>query len=360
MARELYTARLLRKDCISEVAQCYHFLFEVEGRDSFAYRPGQFVSAVAPDENGKQQTRAYSIASAASGNKFELCVNRVENGFFSNHLADLTLLPVGSTIQIHGPHGHFVLQEPITDSIFVATGTGVAPMRAYLQWLFPVGEADRSQGKDIWLVYGTRHETDVYYQAEFEALAQRAPNFHYLPTLSRALDSWTGLRGHVQVHVAKIVEERAERLGRTLPAPPVDPAIPAANLNFDIYCLHLRAQLHGLRRPRAARRLRLAQKADCLRALRLERFPLTDCRRGAGICGRFRWTSCPNRRPAWHRSCSVLACAFVVSSAAEAFQNEFPNEIRAGVLADIHESVDKRQFCAAIGRRIVEIGYSTR
>ncbi len=69
------------------------------------------------------------------------------------------ILPVGSTIQIHGPHGHFVLQEPITDSIFVATGTGVAPMRAYLEWLFPVDGADRSQGKDIWLVYGTRYES---------------------------------------------------------------------------------------------------------------------------------------------------------------------------------------------------------
>ena len=45
---------------------------------------------------------------------------------------------------------------------------------------------DRSQGKEIWLVYGTRHETDIYYHAEFEALAARMPNFHYLPTLSRA------------------------------------------------------------------------------------------------------------------------------------------------------------------------------
>lgn len=236
MARELQTARLARKDCISEVAQCYHFLFEVEGQHTFHYQPGQFVSAVAPDENGKQQTRAYSIASAPRENKFELCVNRVENGFFSNHLADLPDLPVGATIQLHGPHGHFVLQEPITDSIFVATGTGVAPMRAYLEWLFPEGGEDRSQGKEIWLVYGTRYETDVYYKDEFEALARRVPNFHYMPTLSRAQDDWTGLRGHVQVHVQKIVEERAKRLGQTLPAPPVDPAIPAAELKFDIYC----------------------------------------------------------------------------------------------------------------------------
>ncbi len=217
------------------MAQCYHFEFVIDGLESFSFAPGQFVSAVAHDQNGKQQTRAYSIASAARENRFELCVNRVENGFFSNHLADLPDLPVGGSVQLHGPHGHFVLQEPITDSIFVATGTGIAPMRAYAQWLFPENGEDRSQGKDIWLVYGTRYETDMYYHQEFEALAARKPNFHYLATLSRAQDSWTGLRGYVQDHVARIVEERAARLGLTLPQPPADPAIPAKDLRFDIY-----------------------------------------------------------------------------------------------------------------------------
>ena len=217
------------------MAQCYHFEFAVDGLESFPYAPGQFVSAVAKDHAGKQQTRAYSIASAASGNRFDLCVNRVENGFFSNHLADLPDLPVGGTVQIHGPHGYFTLRSPITDSIFIATGTGVAPMRAYTQWLFPADGPDRSEGKEIWLIYGTRHETDIYYQDEFEALDARVPNFHYLPTLSRALDSWTGLRGHVQVHIAKIVEERAARLGQPLPVPPVSPDLPQGDLRFDIY-----------------------------------------------------------------------------------------------------------------------------
>jgi ferredoxin-NADP reductase len=235
VAREIYTARLNRKDCISEEAQCFHFEFAVEHMESFPFSAGQFVSAVAKDENDKQQTRAYSIASAADGNRFDLCVNRVENGFFSNHLADLPDLPVGGTIQIHGPHGHFVLQSPITDSIFIATGTGVAPMRGYTQWLFPKDGPDRSEGKEIWLVYGTRYESDMYYHEEFEALAARKPNFHYLPTLSRAQADWTGLRGHVQEHVARIIEERAARLGQPLPQPPVDPSIPAAELHFDIY-----------------------------------------------------------------------------------------------------------------------------
>jgi len=235
LARPLLTARLEEKTCISEVAQCYHFVFVVDGLESFPYGAGQFVSAVAEDANGKMQTRAYSIASAANGNRFELCVNRVEEGFFSNHLADLPDLPLGAEIQIHGPHGHFLLKEPVTDSILIATGTGIAPMRGFLQSLFPADGPDRSGGKEIWLVYGTRHETDIYYQEEFEALARRKPNFHYLPTLSRAKDSWTGLRGYVQDHVAKIVQERAARLGQTLPAPPPDPSLLASELNFDIY-----------------------------------------------------------------------------------------------------------------------------
>jgi ferredoxin-NADP reductase len=239
LARETQTARLASKTCISESAQCYHFDFVLDDLESFPFVSGQFISAVAADVNGKQQTRAYSIASAANANHFELCVNRVPEGFFSNHLADLTDLPPGGTIQVHGPHGHFVLKEPITDSIFISTGTGIAPMRGFAQWLFPQtgpdAGLDRSEGKEIWMVYGTRHESELYYREEFEALAARQPNFHYLPTLSRADESWKGLRGYVQDHVARIVEERAARLGQQLPVPAPDPSVPPTDLKFDIY-----------------------------------------------------------------------------------------------------------------------------
>jgi ferredoxin-NADP reductase len=235
LARETFTARLDRKECISESSQCYHFEFVIDELESFPYAAGQFVSAVAEDDKGKQQTRAYSIASAARANRFDLCVNRVEGGFFSNHLADLPDLPVGGKIQVHGPHGYFTLHDPITDSIFIATGTGVAPMRGFVQWLFPEGGPDRSEGKDIWLVYGTRYETEIYYRDEFEALARLHPNFHYIVTLSRAPETWTGLRGYVQDYVAKIVEERAARLGLPLVQLPPDPAIPAKELSFDAY-----------------------------------------------------------------------------------------------------------------------------
>jgi ferredoxin-NADP reductase len=236
LERTLYAARLVRKELISESAQCYHLEFVFDEVPDFPFIAGQFVSTVATDPNGKQQTRAYSIASAHNedqpANQLDLCVNRVENGFFSNYLADL---PLGAIVRMHGPHGHFVMKTPVTDSIFISTGTGIAPMRAYTQWLFPENGPDRSEGKEIWCVYGTRYESELYYREEFEALAARKPNFRYIPTLSRADDAWTGLRGYVQEHLATIVEDRAARLDQTLPLAPVDPSIPPNELSFDIY-----------------------------------------------------------------------------------------------------------------------------
>jgi ferredoxin-NADP reductase len=211
LPRQTYTARLAQKACISESAQCYHLEFVIDELPELTYPSGQFISAVAVDGRGKTQTRAYSIASAPNANRFELCVNRVEGGFFSNHLADL---PEGGTIQVHGPHGNFILRSPVTDSIFVATGTGIAPMRAFTQWLFPeAGEhagEDRSDGKEFWLIYGTRHESELYYRDYFDRIAAEHENFHYISTLSRASEDWVGRRGYVQEYLGPIVEERGQ------------------------------------------------------------------------------------------------------------------------------------------------------
>jgi NAD(P)H-flavin reductase len=67
----------------------------------------------------------------------------------------------------------------------------------------------RHNGRNVWLVYGTRYPEDVYYQEEFERLAEQ-PNFHYTATLSRPPESWTGARGYVQDHVRKIVGDRKD------------------------------------------------------------------------------------------------------------------------------------------------------
>jgi len=98
----------------------------------------------------------------------------------------------------------FTLRNPLKDAIFICTGTGVAPIRGFIQWLF--ANAERSQGHEFWLVFGTRYEADIFYRNFFEKVAQQYSNFHYMPTLSRPGDSWPGSRGYVQEHVRAIVE----------------------------------------------------------------------------------------------------------------------------------------------------------
>ncbi len=207
MEHTLLTARLTRSVILSEKTK--HLEFDIEELSSFDFLAGQFVSVREP-RGDRFVTRAYSIASPPRGNNtFDLCLNRVDEGFMSNFLCDRE---VGEVARFHGPHGLFVLKPEIEDVIFVATGTGVAPFRSMVQHLF--GEdgsgQHRHNGRRIWLVYGTRYPEDVYYQEEFERLAAGQPNFHYIATLSRPPENWAGGRGYVQEHVRRIVGERKD------------------------------------------------------------------------------------------------------------------------------------------------------
>jgi ferredoxin-NADP reductase len=228
MERKMYAARLINRQLLSERAQTYHFTFAMEDEPAFDFLPGQFVSLVEPDARGKQQTRAYSIASAPRGNQFDLCVNRVEGGFFSNRLADM---PVGEAVPMHGPHGLFTLRQPLTHCVLIATGTGIAPMRGFVEWLFPDAAPSRMPPhKTITLIYGTRHESEIYYRDLFEKTAAVHSNFRYLPTLSRASDEWQGFRGYVQHHVFNLLAGDADRALASEFARPLAPAPAGATL----------------------------------------------------------------------------------------------------------------------------------
>ena len=204
LQRQLLTAELTQSVLLSP--QTKHLELRVAGVDEFRFVPGQFVSIKQPKPDGKVHTRAYSIASAPrSEPTFDLCLNRVGDGFLSNWLCDLE---VGATVQFHGPHGLFTLREPREDAIFIATGTGIAPIRSMIQWLF--AKPERHREHEYWLVFGTRYEYSIYYRDEFEKIARENANFHYLPTLSRCGDEWQGCRGYVQDHVRQIVAGRQD------------------------------------------------------------------------------------------------------------------------------------------------------
>jgi ferredoxin-NADP reductase len=205
MEHTLHTARLTRSILLSEKTK--HLEFEVEDLPSFDFQAGQFVSVREP-RGEKFITRAYSIASPPRGDKsFDLCLNRVDEGFMSNHLCDLE---VGARTQFHGPYGLFVLHPEVRDVIFIATGTGVAPFRGMVQQMFSQNGGGAQRDRQVWLVYGTRYPEDIYYRDEFETLAAAHPNFHYIVTLSRAPQEWSGRRGYVQDYVRQIAAGRSD------------------------------------------------------------------------------------------------------------------------------------------------------
>ena len=261
-----FTARLLRSNPHSEFTK--HLEFEVLEVPRFGFVAGQWLSVKAHTPDGEEITRAYSIASPPSSNAhFAFCLNRVQDGFMSNYLCDLE---EGSTIAFQGPFGNFILRSPLRDSIFIATGTGIAPFRSMLHELLRIGSSgDRVIGSsdaalseaqsaqfdvemvqsqdetmwsdgqttrssdgpiirsgvqmarspdhpmtrsaEFWLLFGARYERDIYYRDEFERLAAEHPNFHFLPTLSRGSPEWNGLRGYVQEHVKAIVGDRKDK-----------------------------------------------------------------------------------------------------------------------------------------------------
>lgn len=205
------TGRLVRSQSLSEFTK--HLEFEVEGISRFGFVPGQWLSVKAQTPDGEEITRAYSMASAPTNRNFAFCLNRVQDGFMSNYLCDLR---EGAEIGFQGPFGDFTLRPPLRDTLFIATGTGIAPLRAMLQALWAptsedsIGRAETVAPHQFWLLFGSRSEKDIYYREEFERMADSHPNFHFLATLSRGGIDWRGLRGYVQEHVRKIVGDRKD------------------------------------------------------------------------------------------------------------------------------------------------------
>lgn len=175
-----------------------HFEWELVEGGPFEFYAGQFVSLEVPHD-GAKEARPYSIASAPRDEKsFDLCLNRVEDGYVSNFLCDLE---PGALVDLNGPHGSFVAAQPIEQElVFIATGTGIAPIRGMLEEIF-AGPAKLSQ--NVTLIFGVRYLETILYRSEFEVLAAQHPQFHFLPTLSRPPASWQGATGYVQEHLRK-------------------------------------------------------------------------------------------------------------------------------------------------------------
>jgi CDP-4-dehydro-6-deoxyglucose reductase len=176
--------------------------FEFESPDwNAAFVPGQFLSVTATIGDN-DITRAYSVVSPPGGNRFAFCANLVQEGHLSPFLF---ALGPGGEIDFKGPYGAFILRRPASDSIFVATGTGIAPFRAML-----LSHLEGHPERRFTLIFGVRHEQGLLYHEELRGLAEAYSNFRYEPTLTRPPESWSGRTGRVQQPTLEALGERRD------------------------------------------------------------------------------------------------------------------------------------------------------
>jgi ferredoxin-NADP reductase len=178
-------------------------VLRLHDRSAVGHKAGQYLDAIVPTPQGLPFRRSYSIASATDlsmPERFELAVTRVEGGPTSNALH--TIQP-GALIEIEGPEGTFVRRPEDRDqpTLFVATGTGLAPVRAMLS-----EEVRVSEGPPLVLLFGCRTPADVLWADELQQWERLCPRFRLHVTLSRASPEWAGLVGYVQRHARGLAE----------------------------------------------------------------------------------------------------------------------------------------------------------
>ena len=197
MAKETFHARVRSNQLAT--SKVYETWIELVDPAEFHFKAGQFVTIPVAEKT----LRSYSIASPPRDPKeFLLIVDISPRGpgslFFER-------LQAGDQVDFQGPYGAFWVR-PDTDPelLFVATGTGIAPIRGMLHEIFDRGEAERP----ISLFYGVRHREERIFHDEFLAMASAHPAFHYYPTISQpAPGTWDGMVGRVTAHLPHYVRE---------------------------------------------------------------------------------------------------------------------------------------------------------
>jgi phenol hydroxylase P5 protein len=155
------------------------------------FQAGQYVNLELPGDIG---SRAFSIASIPSSDgEVELNIRIVPGGKGTTYVHEQ--LKAGERVRISGPYGRFFVKKSAQmPMIFMAGGSGLSSPRSMILDLLEEGCE-----LPMTLVYGQRTRAELYYHDEFLALAQKHPNFRYVPALSDepADSDWTGFRGYV-------------------------------------------------------------------------------------------------------------------------------------------------------------------
>jgi len=175
--------------------------------EGIVFKAGQYVQFEVPKYKltSGPEYRAYSISSdAAEHHSLELVITRVPQGAVTTYVHDF--LKEGENLRATGPYGDFYLRNSDRDILFLATGSGMAPIKSMLHQI----EHEKIK-KKVQFFFGARTLKDLYYQEELSGWEKTLPDFKYVPTLSRSLegDHWQGEKGRVTHLIEKYIPEGA-------------------------------------------------------------------------------------------------------------------------------------------------------
>jgi propane monooxygenase reductase subunit len=157
------------------------------------FLPGQYMDIAVP---GTGQHRSFSMAntSARESKQLEFVIKIYPDGLFSQFLE--TGLQIGDEVSLTGPYGMFTLRENRdSDLVFIGGGAGMAPILSVLRSM-----AERGIDRSAIYYYGARRASDLCYTDEMAELADRLPDFRFVPVLSD--EDWDGETGMVTDVVA--------------------------------------------------------------------------------------------------------------------------------------------------------------
>jgi len=157
--------RLQIAEVVTETDQARSLVFALPDglRETFAYRPGQFLTLRVPVD-GVPLQRCYSLSSTPEvDNALRVTIKRVQSGRVSNWICDH--LGAGDTVEVMPPAGVFTPPALHGDFLLLAGGSGITPVLS-------IAKAALRHGRGaVTLVYANRDERSVIFR---EALAQLA------------------------------------------------------------------------------------------------------------------------------------------------------------------------------------------
>ena len=158
--------------------------------EKLVYLPGQFIEFLLKDGS----RRSFSIANPPhDAELLQLHVRHVAGGQFTDHV--FGKMKERDILRFEGPLGTFFLREESDKPVvFVASGTGFAPIKAVIEHMF-----HKAIARPMTLYWGGRRPKDLYLNELANRWTAEHPGFTYVPVISDGLpeDAWTGRSGFV-------------------------------------------------------------------------------------------------------------------------------------------------------------------